>query len=81
MNEYFKIKETLENQGYTNVEITGGGFLVVATKGNEVFLFDLMLRPIPISDDIRVEKIKDGKYKIVINKYSTEYEVLSPQKN
>ncbi len=74
MHDFFAIKEQLENQGYSNIELMGGGSFIVATSSkNEVTLFDMDLNIVPFSEKKRVENIKDKVYKIIINSVETEY--------
>lgn len=75
MDDYFKIKKQLEREGYNNIEMIAGGALIVATRNGVVCLFDLYLKEIPLSDQIKIEKVKgkENTYKISINSYETEY--------
>lgn len=75
MNDFFEIKKQLEKKGFTNIEMIAGGKYLVANRINEIHLFDLNLNRILLSDQIKVEKVKDKEntYKISINSYEIEY--------
>ncbi len=77
MNDFFEIKKQLEEKGFSNIEMIAGGKCLVANRINEIHLFDLNLNRIPLSDQIKVEKVKDKEntYKISINSYETEYTI------
>lgn len=76
MQNYFCAKKNLENQGYSNVNLIGGGDVLVATDSqNKVSLFNLNLDIIPLSEHIKIEKLKDNEYKIIINSYETKYKI------
>lgn len=77
MDDYFEKKKQLEKDGYTNIEMIGGGKYLVAYSINEVHLFDLNLNRILLSDKIKIEKVKgkEKTYKISINSHTTEYTI------
>ena len=77
MNDFFEIKKQLEEKGFSNIEMIGGGKYLVAYRINEVHLFDMDLNRILLSDKIKIEKVKgkENTYKISINSHTTEYTI------
>ena len=77
MDDYFEKKKQLEKDGYTSIQMIGGGKYLVAYRINEVHLFDLNLNRILLSDKIKIEKVKgkENTYKISINSHTTEYTI------
>ena len=76
MEEFFNIQKSLEEKGYHNVELIGGGMIIVASCENKPYLFDLNMEQIPETDQVKVEKISDNSYIITVNSYVTEYKIL-----
>ena len=71
MDDYFEKKKQLEKDGYSNIEMIGGGKYLVAYRINED------LNRILLSDKIKIEKVKgkENTYKISINSHTTEYTI------
>ena len=76
MDDYFEKKKQLEKDGYTNIEMIGGGKYLVAYRINEAHLFDLNLNRILLSDKIKIEKVKgkENTYKISCSRQLILYE-------
>lgn len=78
MEEYFKIKTNLEDQGYSNIEMIAGGLLFVGTDASgTVCVFNAEAIRINTEDSgISIEKdSNEGEYTITINSYSTKYKI------